>query len=60
MEKKEENKDLPFSHALDTPQTKLSGQLWYLCNNICGYSAVKDMLGVHLFLLQFENFAGIR
>lgn len=59
MEKKEENKDLPYSHALGTTQTKLPGQLRYL-SNVCGSSSVKHMLGFHLFLLQFEDFTGMR
>lgn len=62
MEKEEESKDLHYSQALGTIQTKLSGQLGYLSNKVCGYSSVKHTLGFqfHLFLLQFEDFTGMR
>jgi len=58
MEKKEEKKDLPYSHAPGTTQTKLSVHLGYLRNNVCGYSSVKHML--YFFLLQFEDFTDMR
>lgn len=54
MEKKEENKDLPYSHALGATQTKLSGQLGYPSSNVGGCSSVKHTLARVLFFCNLK------